>query len=157
MDLIPSNIRDSAVAALQNLYDSNSRDIIVYKTSQKTIISQNTNYNFAFGDNQAAVQIQDVLASGTFYARVHYVDAGQAGSVKKLDRKIFDELTELKMDMNETFVRLKVGTEAFEFLKDSSNVQFDNINYKLISNMKPCVQFGDIRTLHYILYLHAAQ
>jgi len=145
MDLLNPIEKASFAAALEDLFDTFSKPIVVYKTPTKVIISQDANFNFAFGDNDKGVDVDYVPVSGVFEAKIHYehdklspVPVGAGG--------------ELRTPLDQGVVRLKVRQDAYLFLKDCERVEFEGKTYNVVSDFRPRFIFG---AKFYIFYLNA--
>jgi hypothetical protein len=146
MNLISSTFSGYCLTALNNLFDTFSRNITIYKTPNKTILTQDTNYNFAFPETQ---DITYTPVSGIFKARI------------KCDNEQKDQLgtkssqeESLKLALNLGRIKLIVSGDGYEYLKDCQSVEVDGMNCIVDSDYRPKKQFG---MNYYVFYIKRAQ
>lgn len=152
MNLITGQFKDNVEAARDNVFDTFSREILVWKTPAKTILSSDENYSFSYDnpdyDNLNTTDLVTYSGiSGSFMACIQYD--------KSLDR-IFsnpkgsrDENFPITTD--DGMVRLKVKSGDYNsFIKDTVNIQFDGYGFRIFRTERP---HGLFSPKYYTLYL----
>lgn len=152
MNLLSTNLKSIASGAINNLFDSFSRNITIYKTPQRVIISEGSGYNFAFGNTDSNVEIENVILSGVFPAKIKY-DPEQERIFGNIRQQ--DEVQSLREMLLKGRVKVTVRPDAHEFLKDCEQVQIDGKTVRVRSDYRPHFPFGAIELYNY--YFEAVQ
>lgn len=153
MNIFTNSFKSIASGALDTLFDSLARNIIIYKTPQQVIISEGSGYNFAFGNSDPNIQTQTVVASGIFPAKIRY-DAEQAriyGNIRAQDSE--ESLREMLLKGR---VKITVRPDAFAFLQDCKEVIIDGKTVRVKSDYRPHFPFGGA-TQFYNYFLESVQ
>lgn len=129
MDLLSPAEKTSFSVALGDLFDTFCKDIYVYKTPQKVILSQDANYNFAYNDSQPSATIDYTPTSGTFKAVVSYIRRDQIAEQQTT--------VGVPLDMNKDLVRIKTRIDAVDYLKDAERVDLEGKTYNVLSKGSP--------------------
>jgi len=122
MSLLTSGEKTILQAQIGNIHDTWKRQIVAYKTPDVTIISSDTNYNFAFKTNQESTTVQNVPVSGTYNVRIF-----QPTSRNDFEKAVV--LTDIPLSQIKGAVRLKMEDDAWTFIKDSIKVVIDGETY----------------------------
>ena len=126
-----------------------ARSVIVFVTPDKTIINQNLNYSYSFGNPESSDETDLVTyepQSYTFNVCIAYnktlekLYANEQGSRK--------ENFGLKFDNGD--VRIKMKIADYELIKDSINFVFDGNNFESDKTPRP---HGLFDPKYYTLYL----
>lgn len=127
-----------------NLHDTFSRDIIVYKNAQKTITSQNAQFNSIYGNAGKSTSIINQEISQTFQARIYYLD---------LKEEILSDSKSpaSKVILSNGSVKIVVDEVARDFIKEARRVEFDNKIFAINSEASPICLFDN---LYYEFYLN---
>lgn len=127
--LISEFRQNSIEAVLQNLHDTFSKEITVYKNAQGICVSSSPTYNSIYGDKGPTQSIEYETISKTFMARIYFV---------KSDQEFFYNGRGLngsndKLILPQGFVKIIVDKEAFLFIKEARKVEFDGVVYSIRS------------------------
>lgn len=136
-------------SAIQDIHLAFCRPIVAFKTAEKVVISTNpdVNYNdFYQTSNDDAEEFTYVPVSGTFQARILYDKALE--HFFATPRGSQDE--SVRMNLDGGLVRLKVEQDAWDFLKDAINVNFDGYNFERFRTERP---HGLFTPQYYTIYL----
>lgn len=146
-DLLTATEKVEFADAVEDLFDTFSRDIVVYKTATRLVVSQDPNYNFVFGSTDSTSNETETFETGTYKARISYIN----------DQKKITEISQeinVPMEITKGIVRIKVQPAANEFLKGYDHIEFDGKFFKIISDYRPKYVFGDY---YYVYYLQSKQ
>jgi hypothetical protein len=114
------------------LHETFARDIVVYKESQKVIISTDPSYNYIYNNTGGETSVQNVPQKQTFKARVLYDD--------NRDTEYFGEFgssTKVKRVSTASRVRIKLKKEDFDYIKEAKRVEFDGRMFLIDSDPRP--------------------
>jgi hypothetical protein len=126
MPTLLSDIEKTAYSNVFNdIHDTFSRDVIVWKTPKKVVVSTNNNHNFLYND-QESLKVDYIPVSGTFKARVEW------GDPSKLILNP-DIRTEIKGNV----CRLKVKQDFINFMDGAAQVEIDGRKVEQIGSNKP--------------------
>ena len=146
-NLISTGLKASLEDARDSIFDSFSRPIVCWKTPEKTILSTDQNYNFAYdnpdysNDNTADLVTYSGI-SGQFMACITYNHS--------LD-PTFSTQGNFSIAKDNGLTRVKVKSGDYNtFIKDSIDIQFDSYNFKIIKTERP---HGVFSPKYYTLYL----
>ena len=152
MNLVLDPERAVYIQALDNVHDTFARDIVVWKKSAQTIVSQNENFD-AFSD-QGISQIAYVTESKTFKACIKYIDR------QKLESELNPgdgNASQVVLPMTETFqlARIKVNLEAYNYILSGAEkilLDGDSFEYILYTTARP---HGLFSPKYYTIYLQS--
>lgn len=127
-----------------NLHDTFSRDIIVYKNAQKTVPSQNAQFNSIYGNAGKSTSIINQEVSQTFQARIYYLD---------LKEEILSDAKSpaSKIILSNGSVKIVVDETARDFIREARRVEFDGKIFAINSESSPICLFDN---LYYEFYLN---
>lgn len=143
--LITTTEKAALEAVMDDIHATFARDIVVYKFAERTVISTDLNFNPLYDTGGATTSIVNTPVSGTYSARIHYVD--------DVDKKFWSEQNSklsLKIDAPVGTVRLKVDADAYEFMKTAQRIDLDEKRYVIDSTFRP---HGLFSNKYYTLYL----
>jgi len=131
--LLTSAQKTALQSAFNDLHDTFAREIYIYKEAQTTVISTSPNYNAIYkqNNNQSQTVSRKVVVK-TFKARITY-DTDRSQST--LTSPEID--SQLKLKMPDGYVRIKVGGDGYNYLKDSKRVEFDGRKFTIESDVRP--------------------
>jgi hypothetical protein len=137
------NISDEAKALLQNDLDNIhqifKRPILIFRQAERVIISENLNYNFAYGDNQNQNDtVSYNIASGVFDARIWYMPGMSANKEPMTTSTSDREFSargepQLRFRNDKNYIRLKLDVSGFNFIDGAKTVEIDGENYNFFS------------------------
>ncbi len=122
---------------LSEAFDAFKERIVIYKTPVTAYISsERTNFNFAFGENQADIDVDYITNSGEFWATVEY--AAQSNS-----QKLLFPVPQSNLLMPYGDVRISTsGDLARSFLEECEKIVLDGKDFRLNSDIMPRGLFG---------------
>jgi hypothetical protein len=126
-NLISNEEAESFRSAMKDLHDTYARDIVIYKTAQKTIVSTNVQHNFLYDSGPYQTETEDVVVSGTYQARIHYPSELKiqqflrAGGSKNEDQ--------LQLKRKDYKVKLVVEEDVKNILINCERIEFDGVVY----------------------------
>lgn len=103
---------------ITDLVDTFGSQVVMYKTSQELVISQNPNFNFAYQTPNNGVTVQEVPQSGTFTARIKYLDDNDLQLLLATQNRQDEGQDQLRLLLSKPVVRLKFGQDASNFIGD---------------------------------------
>lgn len=146
---MPSLLTDieiaNATGVLGDLFDTFSREILVYKEPKKIINQISTNSLPGYGEAAIKTNITYIPVSGAFQAKVKYNP--------KQDLEL---LPELKSRVSKGIVKIKVEQEAKNFIVGNGKtekIMIDNKPYNLITD---ATMKRFITSEYFIFFLEAA-
>lgn len=121
-----------AEALLGEAFDSYKEKIVIYKTPTTAFVgTASSNFNFAFGGEQPAAQMEYVTQSGEFWATVEYVD-------QEDDQKMFHPLNNGNIQLPYGDVRISTtGETAKDFLESCEKIVLDGKDFRRVSDVMP--------------------
>lgn len=156
VSLIGSSKKVELDSVFDDIHDTFSRDIFVYKIHTKRLIGINTNesYNALYSEALDMIESdgtpstnQDEVLKVSTKARVHYF-GNQADKEEGLSGQ------QTSMTFPTGSIRLKVDIEAYEILKDAKEVEVDGELFNLESDASKA---GLFEARYYLLYLRKIQ
>ncbi len=122
---------------LSEAFDSFKERLVIYKTPTKAYVQTTpSNFNFAFGGQQADFQEEYVTNSGAFYGTIEYID-------QQDNQQLIHIPQNSEVQLNKGIVRLGVsGAEAAGYLQDCEKIVFDNKDFRRISDVMPRGMFS---------------
>jgi hypothetical protein len=144
MDLLSDTEKNDLQIALNDIHDTWKRSATFYKKPEEVIISTNNDHNFLFDDAPDNTTIQLIQQSGVFDVRIFY-------QKRQTIRPFADGTSnELKLDIYEGEVRLKVGASGHAFLQDTERVVFDGYNFTIADSERPHGLFNNEFYTYYL-------
>lgn len=137
--LINLSRQNKVTAALADLHDTFSREIVVYKNAKKVAISSSPQYNSIYGNAGASTSIDYETVSATFMARIYYI---------KSDEEHFSDLNTNKGSQNKIImpqgsVKIVVDPDGYLYIKEARKVEFDGITFAIRSDGNPMGLFAN--------------
>lgn len=127
MAFITSGDKVSAQEMLDEVFATFMEPIAIYQTPQKTVISTDPNFNFAYGDSQPSVNVGYTAQSGIFNATVEYLN--------RLNKETMHfPIDAASLAIARGYVRISVSGDAQEFLKNVEEVEFDGEKFRVITD-----------------------
>lgn len=121
-----------------DVHDTFARDVVVWKTPKKVVVSTDNNYNFLYNE-QKSLGVTYIPVSGTFKARVQW------GDPAKLIAN-----PEIKEEIKGNVCRLKVKQDFVNFLDGAAQVEIDGRKVEQVGSSKPHGLFNiDFYTLFF--------
>lgn len=141
-NLISNSERATYNSAIDDIHDTFSRDIIIWRQSAEVINSTDQNYD-AFNN----VGVQNTIytsQSKIFKARIKYID--------RQDKEFALIVGNSKIDITQEFqlVRIKIDSIANAYFDDCEKVTIDGIDFLPITTSRP---HGLFTPTYYTIYL----
>ena len=96
-----------------DLHDTFSRLVTVYKTPERVVISTDSNYNFLYND-QEAIEVAYVPVSGQFDCRIEWQDPSKMMG-----------WPEIREEIRGNLCRVKAKIEFVDFISDAEKIEID--------------------------------
>jgi hypothetical protein len=134
-DLLTLSERADYASAMQDLHDTFARNIVIYQTATKTVVSTSPNHNFLYGSGPAQTVTEDVIVSGTYKARIHYPKESaleqflRAGGAKNDDQ--------IQLKRKDWKVKLVVDITVKPILEKCERIEFDGTLFSVESDPRP--------------------
>jgi hypothetical protein len=121
-----------------DIHDTFSRNIVVWRHANTTLISTTEDYNFLYSQVQPSVEVQYTPTSGVFPARIQWGD-----SVKINDAK------DVRPTIRGNYCRIKVKGNALPFISGADRIEIDGRPMNWIGSSEVHGLFtGDFFHLH---------
>lgn len=109
-----------------DIHDTFSRKIVVYKTPERVVISTNPNYNFMYTDAQEGIDVKYVPVSGLIDARIKWLNPSDLKGQK-----------DIKEEVHGNIVRLKIKKEDIEWFNDWKHIEIDGRTVQFFGTSQP--------------------
>lgn len=122
--LVSNSEKSTFSGALVDLFDTNKRDIVVFKEARKVFGAINADFLPGYSDGSQEQNITYEPVSGVFLAQVLYNTA--------IDTQT---MPETKLQTNDNFIRIKVERAARDYIKGGKTelVSVDGNKYNVVS------------------------
>lgn len=126
-----------------NLHDTFSRAIVVYKNAQKSVSTSNAKFNGIYGNAGKTTSIVNQEVSQTIQARIYYTN---------LKEEILSDSNSpaSKIILPQGSVKIVVDLAGAEFIKEARRVEVDDKIFAIKSESSPITLFDN---LYYEFYL----
>lgn len=138
--LISQFRQNSVEKVLQNLHDTFSKEITVYKNAQGVCVSTSPAYNSIYGNKGPNQSIEYETVSQTFMARVYYIKTEQEFFYNGKGANGSND----KLILPQGSVKIIVEKDAFSFIKEARKVELDGVIYSIRSSANPEGLFNNI-------------
>lgn len=120
---------------IDDVFDTFSREIVVYSNPQETVISTSASYNYFYDKDIPQVETKEfTTVKNTFQAKIKYLDQSKA--------PLPGGDTQQKIEYPAGSVKIKVPLAAYAIIKEARRVEFDGRRYAITSDSKPYGMFG---------------
>jgi len=126
MNLIPNSEQLLYDNVFNDIHDTFSRPILIYKTPERIIISTNTSYNFIYNDAQEGIEVQYVPVSGIIDARIKWLDPSDLKGQK-----------DIKEEVHGNIVRLKIKKEDMDWFNEWKRIEIDGRTVQFFGTSQP--------------------
>ena len=122
--------------AFENLHDTFSREITVYKNAKQVSIASSPQYNSIYGNSGSTNSVRYEEVVGTFLARIYYL---------KSEEDIFADNSQAqnKIIIPNGSVKIVVDPVGYNFIKEARKVQFDGNTFSIKSDGNPMGLFAN--------------
>ena len=139
---MPSLVSDAEKVLLGNefndLHDTFSRLVTVYKTPDRVVISSDNNYNFLYND-QEAIEVTYIPISGQFDCRIEWQDPSKLMG-----------WPEIREEIRGNLCRIKAKQDFVDFISDAEKIEIDERPVQSMGTSKPHGLFNiDFYTLFF--------
>lgn len=142
-NLVPENMRQEVRAALENVHETFSREIIIFKRKTESFVStNNSTYNALYSRLKNQQGGLSKVSQITVKARIDYIDRQERQAISGLNAQV-------NVPMPDGAVRLKIDKDGYKALKQSTSVEIDERLYELISDS---AKTGPFSVQYYIMY-----
>ena len=142
-NLVPDEMRDGIRAALEDVHETFSRDIVIFKRKTEAFVSSSSStYNALYARLKNEQKTLGKVTQTTVKARIDYVDRQEKSTISGVNAQV-------NLSLPDGSVRLKVDASGHSLLKKSTRVEIDNQLYELISDSS---KTGPFSVQYYIMY-----
>jgi len=131
------------------VHETWAKPVIIYQTSQKTVISTNPNHNFLYNSGPNQTQIQEVVNSGIYNLRIHYPKDEKINDFTEGGTKSSNQTNLRKKDY---LVKIICSGDALPVLNNCKKIYFNDSFYQIESDPRP---HGVVSYQFYNFYLKA--
>jgi hypothetical protein len=136
--LISNTDKINYANVFNDIHDTFSRPIYIWKTPKKVVVATNSSHNFLYED-QESLGVSYIPVSGVFDARIEWGDAS----------KLIPN-PDIKPEIRGNVCRIKVKKDAAEFLSDAKQIEIDGRKMESIGTSRPHGLFAiDFYTLFF--------
>jgi hypothetical protein len=100
--------------AFYDIHDTFSRDIVIWKHANTTLISTTPDYNFLYSQVQPSVQVQYTPVSGVFPARIKWENPHKINDAR-----------DIKPTIRGNYCRIKIKGNALNFISGAERIEID--------------------------------
>jgi hypothetical protein len=137
-------------SAMVDLHDTWAKDIIVYSTRTRTVITTNPNHNFLYSTGPNQTETVDEVVKTTGKARIHYKkDLPSADLVLNTSGKAEDQINTERKDWD---VKLVVTEDIKTLIEKAERITFNDVVFKVKPDNRP---HGVVSYQFYNFYLKA--
>lgn len=136
-------LSDAQKASYQNdlgdIHDIFKRPFLIYRQSERVVMSENLEYNFAYGDNQPnSDTVRYNVNSGIFDARIWYMPGMSANKEAQTTSTSDREFSargepQLRFRNDKNYVRLKLDISGYDFINGAKSVEIDGTNFNFFT------------------------
>lgn len=133
---ISASQKDYINSIFDDVFETFARYITVIMNPEMVVATTSPTYNGFYGadTNSAANEPTYTTKSYTFKAKISYISNQKA--------PYFAAVNQQRMMLPMGSVKIKVGADAFPYLKEAKKIEFDGRRYDITSDYKPNGIFG---------------
>lgn len=109
-----------------NIHDTFSRPVVVWKTPERIVVSSDVNYNFLYHEQDQSLEVNYVPISGIFDCRIQWQDPS-----KMLG------WPEIKEEVRGNICRIKAKKEMVDFMSNHEKIEIDGRPVQSLGTNKP--------------------
>lgn len=106
--LLSESEKSELSLVFNDLHDTFARDIIIIKEAQRVIVTENPDYNFAYGGDQFLTNVEFTPVSGVFKGRIKWMDIE--------DRNNLQTNPNFKPSTFSNYCRIKLEPSGYNFI-----------------------------------------
>lgn len=118
-----------------DLHDTYAREIYMFKQRNELVITNNPNHSYVWDDAPDNTQPEFTLVSGSFKGRILYANKQDKGFLST--KQIGGGEDQLKDELFDGDVRIKLDPTGAAFIGDSQKARFDDVMFEIISHPRP--------------------
>lgn len=142
-NLVPDEMRNNIRAALEDVHETFSREIVIFKRQTETFVSSSSStYNALYARLKNEQKTLGKVTQTKVKARIDYVDKQEKSSMSGVNAQV-------NLPLPDGSVRLKIEEDGYLLLKKSTRVEIDNQLYELMSDSS---KTGPFSVHYYIMY-----
>ena len=142
-NLVPDDMRSSVRAALEDMHETFSREIKIFKTKTEVFVATESTYNALYARLKNEQKSIGKVSEFTVKARIDYVDKHEVSSMSGVSAQV-------NLALPEGSIRLKIDEEGYGHIKSSSRIEVDGQLYELVSDS---AKTGPFSVQYHIMYL----
>jgi hypothetical protein len=116
------------------LHATFGRPIRIFKTAQQVVVATNPDNNIFFPDAPFGDQVQNVIVSGTYLARIQYAPKQD---LSFLASNVAGTHVQETLKASDGIVRLKLDYSGAAYLKDAERVIMDDSTFEVFTDPRP--------------------
>ncbi len=121
-----------------NIHDTFSRTVQVWKTPERVVISSDSSYNFLYNE-QESIEVAYIPVSGSFDCRIQWQDPSKMGG-----------FPEIREEVRGNICRIKAKKEFVDFISDAEKIEIDGRPVQSFGTNRPHGLFNiDFYTLFF--------
>lgn len=139
---LSQNQKNNIKSIIDQIHDTFSREITVFKIGQRVTIASSPTYNSLYRQQSSNVSTTEI--SKTFQARIKYVE---------MNEELFQKSTAKSSSANSSAgqdkiilpsgtVKIKVDLEGYEYVREAKRIELDGRRFSIKSDAKPLGMFG---------------
>jgi hypothetical protein len=136
MSLISAADKASLHSVMKSLAETWEQDIVVYLMPEKTVISQDPNFNIFQANSQNIFNPENDPIKYTVKARILY-NKDQAYPLTSPYVGGELDTAQLKLNVSESLTRIKVNESGYNVLKDSKVIELDGFQFTIDKLERP--------------------
>lgn len=130
--LISSTEDASFRAAMTDLHDTWAKDIVIFSSRKKIVISTNPNHNFLYASGSGQTRTTDEVVKTTGKARIHYKK-----EQKTPDFKGLTDQDQINVEVKDWDVKLIVGDDLKALIEKAERIEFNDRIFKRRDDIMP--------------------
>lgn len=135
---LSQNQKNNIKSIIDQIHDTFSREITVFKIGQRVAISSSQNYNALYRQQSSNTSTTEV--SQTFQARIKYVEMSE--ELLQDSSSNARSAGQDKIILPTGTVKIKVNLEGYEYVREAKRVELDGRRFSIKSDGKPLGMFG---------------
>ena len=142
-NLVPENMRQEVRAALENVHETFSREITIFKRKTESFVATtDSTYNALYSRLKNQQGGLSRVSQTKIKARIDYIDRQERAPIAGLNAQV-------NVPLPDGSVRLKIDEAGYKILKQSSSVEIDGRLYELMSDS---AKTGPFSVQYFIMY-----
>jgi hypothetical protein len=126
-DLIPSSDKQAYESVFDDIHDTFSREITIFKKSKKIFVATNNTYNALYSRVKNEKGTEKTVEAVKVKARIAYsgnFEYGRANSENEI----------LGLDVPADFIRIKLNKDGYDLIKQASDIEVDGELFEITSD-----------------------